>query len=109
VCAKHSVLVLLQSTAFLLEIQDSNTEMMSQASRILLAGNDWLRKCIQGPGSSCWEELRMMKNSTYMRVNLVLLAYVCFGQCQKPPEILTNGRKGKLGSTAFTLQKHLNI
>lgn len=48
----------LQSIAFLLEIQDSNIEMMSQASRILLAGNDWLRKCIQGPGSSSRGELR---------------------------------------------------
>lgn len=55
---------------------------MSQASRILLAGNDWLRKCIQGPGNSCSEELKMMKYSTYSKhhvhVNLVLSAYMHF-------------------------------
>lgn len=73
----------LQFIAFLLEIQDSNTEMMSQASRILLDGNDWLRKCIQGPGSSSRGGAEMIKYSTYtkhhMHVNLVLLAYMCFG------------------------------
>lgn len=45
---KHSVLALLQSYCFsTCNSRFKHSEMMSQASRILLAGNDWLRKCIQ--------------------------------------------------------------
>lgn len=80
VCSEHSILAL--SYCFSTwNSRSKHSEVMSQASRVLLARNDWLRKC-SGSGRLLQRGAENDEIHTYikhhMHGNLIFLTYMCF-------------------------------